>query len=284
MPPKFEVYSYRSNAPGPHLLVLGAIHGDEICGTIAASRLRTELDLDILQLQAGELTLVPVCNPVAYKARKRFVSSNLNRIIARHADPEDHEHEFANALTALIERADIVLDLHAYPAGKTPFLFLDYQTDANRDLAAAQGITHWLTGWPELYAKMGESLSQGDTVSYANAHGKTGIVVECGHYTEPAAITVAYTCIRRSLAYLGLMQNDHVAQLATPQICQVREVVLRDRSGSFAKPWQHLDAVATGEPLIRYDDGTVLTAPFDGFVLLPNEKVALNQEWLYLGS
>ena len=47
----FKSISYVSPRPGTRLVVLGAVHGDETCGTRAIERVVAELD-------AGTLTLV----------------------------------------------------------------------------------------------------------------------------------------------------------------------------------------------------------------------------------
>jgi predicted deacylase len=40
----FKSFSYRSLQPGPRLIVLGAVHGNETCGTRAIERLVGEID------------------------------------------------------------------------------------------------------------------------------------------------------------------------------------------------------------------------------------------------
>ena len=52
--------------PGPRLLFLGAVHGNETCGTRALERLVAELAQGTLRIARGALTVVPVTNPLAF--------------------------------------------------------------------------------------------------------------------------------------------------------------------------------------------------------------------------
>ena len=56
----FKSLRYAGRAPGPRLIVLGAVHGNETCGTRAIERVLAELDSGALALAAGSVTFVPV--------------------------------------------------------------------------------------------------------------------------------------------------------------------------------------------------------------------------------
>ena len=60
-----QVHQFLGLQPGPRLIVLGAVHGNETCGTIAMRRLIEELGTGILRIGCGSLTLVPVASVVA---------------------------------------------------------------------------------------------------------------------------------------------------------------------------------------------------------------------------
>ncbi|MFX5656441.1 succinylglutamate desuccinylase/aspartoacylase family protein, partial [Acinetobacter baumannii] len=64
LPSSLRRLQYAAFTPGPRLLILGAVHGNETCGTQAITRLQRELDSGQLRLQRGLLTLVPVTNPL----------------------------------------------------------------------------------------------------------------------------------------------------------------------------------------------------------------------------
>jgi len=66
-----ESIQYRSLARGPRLIVLGAVHGNETCGTHGIRRVAAEFAAGSLALTCGTLTLVPIANPVAYARGQR---------------------------------------------------------------------------------------------------------------------------------------------------------------------------------------------------------------------
>ena len=83
--------AYASVKPGPRLIILGAVHGDETCGTRAIERVIGEIDAGTLRLAAGQLTLVPVTNPLAYANHHRAGDRNLNRKLTPTDTPRDFE-------------------------------------------------------------------------------------------------------------------------------------------------------------------------------------------------
>ena len=68
-----DKYIYDSRIPGPKLLLLGAIHGNETAGTKAIRKLMSALDNNEINLKSGSLVLLPVCNPLAYEHGVRFM-------------------------------------------------------------------------------------------------------------------------------------------------------------------------------------------------------------------
>ena len=67
--------------PGPKLIVLGAVHGNETCGTEAIQRTRQEIERGVLRIECGTLTMLPIANPLAYQLKRRHGDRNLNRNI-----------------------------------------------------------------------------------------------------------------------------------------------------------------------------------------------------------
>ncbi len=284
MPHPLHILTAKAEVDGPHLLVLGAIHGNEKCGTEAISRLWAELSAGIVTLKSGTITCVPICNPDAYAQNKRFIDANLNRVIRYHENPSAIEHHRANEIIKLIAQADILLDLHSYSSGAKPFLFHDKEDVAHASFATALDIPDWITGWNDAYAKQSQ-LNEGDTASYAHSLGKTAILVECGTHTDPAGGLVGYNCLRRALGHFGI--TDAPAGFAAPRkpsAHRLLDIVSKASSGSMTRDWKHLDAVKSGDVIATYDNGTKLTAPDDGVVVLPDPAAAIGHEWFYFAK
>ena len=107
--------------PGPRVVVLGAVHGNERCGAQAIAQVVDELAAGAFGIERGVLTMVPVTNPYAYQQRTRQVDRNLNRNLRVSAEPVDYEDQIANVLCPLLDAHDVLLDLHSFHTPGQPF-------------------------------------------------------------------------------------------------------------------------------------------------------------------
>src|SRR3982750_1235534 len=136
----FKAISYALPAPGTRLIVLGAVHGDEVCGTRAIERVVREIDAGAIRLVAGRLTLVPVTNPLAYAHRRRAGDRNLNRKLAPTPTPREHEDHVANWLCPLLAEHEVLLDLHSFRAPGVPFVFIGPRDNGGPPGAVPAGV------------------------------------------------------------------------------------------------------------------------------------------------
>lgn len=119
-----RIHTVASLTPGPRLLVVGGVHGDEISGTLGIERILGEFDAGTLQLQRGELTLVPVANPLARRRLQREGERNLNRLFRPSEQPADYEARITNVLAPLIARHEVLLDLHSFQSAGEAFAMI----------------------------------------------------------------------------------------------------------------------------------------------------------------
>jgi predicted deacylase len=159
----FKSISYVSPQPGTRLVVLGAVHGDEICGTRAIERVVAELDAGTLTLVKGRVTFVPVTNPLAYAEKRRAGDRNLNRKLQPTATPREYEDHVANWLCPLLAEHEVLLDLHSFRAPGVPFVFIGPRDNAGplepfaqaaceEALALRLGVGRVVDGWLATYA------------------------------------------------------------------------------------------------------------------------------------
>ncbi|MCL2369340.1 MAG: succinylglutamate desuccinylase/aspartoacylase family protein, partial [Alphaproteobacteria bacterium] len=146
-----EKTRFESGKSGPDLLVLGGIHGTEVCGTIAAQRIIDEINSGKIKLLSGTLTLAPVCNPRAREQMVRHTGENLNRVIKHWDAPDTYEKELGGEVATLIDNATHVLDIHSTPTEVPPFVFLDYPTDETRAMAGCAPVDFKVSGWNAIY-------------------------------------------------------------------------------------------------------------------------------------
>lgn len=115
---------FRGTTEGPHLLITGAVHGDEFEPMAAIRRL---IDLfesggDLVNTLTGQITFVPVVNEAAFLRGHRCADDGLDlaRVCPGRADGSITERT-ARALSDLIESADYYIDLHT---GGTEFALM----------------------------------------------------------------------------------------------------------------------------------------------------------------
>lgn len=310
----FKAVAYASPNPGPRLVVLGAVHGNETCGTRAIERVIGEIDAGTLRLASGRLTLVPVTNPLAYANHRRTGDRNLNRKLAPTDTPREFEDHVANWLCPLLAAHEVLLDLHSFKSPGTPFVFFGpadndgplepfAQAALEESLAVRLGVDRAVDGWLSTYAEgvtrrralaaqfPDTKLTTLDldprygigTTEYMRSVGGAALTLECGQHDDPGAPAVAYRAILATLAHLRLIDAPdpppmpHVECLS---LCEVIDKLHPD--DAFAKVWQSFDAVKPGQTIGTRHDGCAIVAPFDGFVVFPNPSAEPGHEWFYL--
>ncbi len=106
--PAFTLHRLDGEAPGPTLLVIGGIQGDEPGGFHAASLLVTDY-----HIERGHLWVVPNLNFPSILARSRGVHGDMNRKFAD-IRPDDPEYAAVQKIKRIIldPQVDMVLNLH----------------------------------------------------------------------------------------------------------------------------------------------------------------------------
>ena len=301
-----RIHAFASLNPGPRLLVLGGVHGDEISGTLGIERILAELEAGTLRLQRGELTLVPVANPLARRRLQR--ERNLNRLFRPTEAPADYEARVTNALAPLIARHEVLLDLHSFQSEGEAFAMIGPRDNTGTlepfarsfeegQLALHIGTPIVVEGWLDIYAA-GLAQRAGGTPAdeaaidfgrgtneYIRSRGGYGVTLECGQHLDPQAPEVAWRAIRRTLALLGmaaLPPGLSAGPAQPPRLLRLASVTDRlHEDDSFVRDWATFDEVARGEPIGMRHDGTLLSAPEDGFIVFPNALALPGAEWFY---
>ena len=297
----FDTHVFSSDQPGPRLIVLGAVHGNETCGTRAIERLLPQLKDGQLRIAAGQLTLVPVTNRLAYDNRRRIGDRNLNRNLAPTTDPREHEDRIANELCPLLAANEVLLDLHSFHSPGAPFVMLgplDNQgslepfSHAREEeaLAIRLGVSRAVDGWLDTYAggaqRRGDSAKYGmGTTEYMRTVGGYGLTLECGQHDDPHAPEVAYRAILNTLAHLRMIDAPAPPPQSSMEMLRLSQVVDRADAGDrFARAWTSFDAVGQGDVIGWRSDGSEVVAPADGFVVFPNDKAQPGSEWFYFAK
>jgi predicted deacylase len=309
----FQSIHYAGMAPGPRLLVTGAVHGNEVCGTQAIRRVMAEIDRGELVIARGSVTFVPVCNPLAYRLGRRAGDRNLNRALMPTAQPREYEDHVANWLCPLLAAHDGLLDLHSFHARGRAFVMVGprdndgplepfAQAATEEALVRALGVDRAVDGWLDTYARgvarrQARALAEGvpadtldlnprygvGTTEYMRAQGGWALTLECGPHDDPSSPEVAWRAIHRTLAHLALTDAPPPAPVPAIEALSIHEVVDKQHADDrFARDWQSFDAVRAGELIGTRASGEPVRAPGDGWLLFPNARAEARQEWFYL--
>jgi predicted deacylase len=225
---------------------------------------------------------VPICHLQAYQKDVRQIDENLNRVMTFHNNPITHEQKLANEIVPLIEQCDVLLDLHStHCQGDMPFAFCDYPTKQNRALIDVLNVDYVLLGWPEIYAGKTD-IADYSTERCAHDYQKVGITLECGYHKEIKATNVAYEAIINTLLHLDMIDGQ-IPQVSEKTDIRLTEYIVKLKKGHLCQDFKHLDKIIKGQKVAEYDDGEVLYALYDSYILLPNPSADVGSEWYYLG-
>ena len=298
--------------PGVRLIVLGAVHGNETCGTQATQRVMAEIHAGQIYMAAGSVTFVPVTNPLAYARKQRMGDRNLNRNLYPQSAPREFEDHVANWLCPLLAQHEVLLDLHSFHTPGEPFVMLGpdnntgslepfAQAAREEALALRLGVRRLVDGWLDTYAagvqrRVAQYPIEAEardlntdprygvgTTEYMRSVGGCALTLECGQHDDPAAPEVAYRAILNTLAHLGLIAQPSPPAVANPEALRLYQVIDKVHGDdAFSRPWASFDPVAAGELIGIRQDGSEVRAEDSGFIVFPNPKALPGQEWFYL--
>jgi predicted deacylase len=308
-----QVHRYVGLERGPRLIVTGAVHGNETCGTRAIERVIGDLARGQIEVVRGVVAFVPVCNPLAYANGRRAGERNLNRRLRPTTEPAQYEDRVANLLCPLLAEHDVLLDLHSFRSPGQPFVLrgpadnagsLEPFARAAEEAALARhvGPGRVVDGWLEAYAAGVERrrarAAAGDrtaaaaiedpaygigTTEYMRACGGYAVTLECGQHDDAAAPQVAYRAICQALALLRLADLALEPPAASFECLRLAEVVDRHAEGDrFVRDWTSFDALAPDDLIAVRADGTEVRAPYRGHIVFPDHGALPGHEWFYL--
>ncbi len=307
-PMTLRAHHFAGLTAGPRLIVLGAVHGNETCGTRAIERVLGELDRGELRIERGALSLVPVTNPLAYARADRRGERNLNRRLQPTNTPQEYEDFIANKLCPWLAAHDVLLDLHSFRSPGQPFVMRGPANNrgalepfaherAEGTLAAHLGPTRIVEGWMSAYTqgaarrKARGLLDDADpsygigTTEYMRSQGGYGVTLECGQHGDPQAPKVGYRAIRQAVALLRLADVALLPPAPSFEALRLSEVVDREHVGDrFVREWKSFDAVSKGDVVGVRADGVEVRAPRHGRLVFPDPGASPGHEWFYFAQ
>jgi hypothetical protein len=275
---------YGGTTPGPLVLVVAGLHGNEPSGVAALHRVVTKLHERQPDFH-GEFIAV-AGNIAALTEGVRFIERDLNRgwnvrNVARALDRplSAEDEELAGLLDVLVPRlrdADgetYVFDLHSTSAKSAPFLTLG-DTLENRKFAQRLGMP--------LVLGIEEQID-GAMLDYLGAFGPVALGVEAGQHEDPISVDIHEATTWMALTEAGCLSRDTslfdmvecrrrigVARAGLPHVFEVvyrRGVVPGD--GFEMEPGHcNFERVREGQVIARTKEGPV-EVPQNGWLFLP---------------
>jgi succinylglutamate desuccinylase len=282
-----ELGCSRGPRPGPTLIVVGGLHGNEPAGTIAARRIFDRLAALDVEVR-GEFVAF-AGNLGALRLNRRCQLEDLNRVWTESRVDELRarplssleaealeQRELLECLEAAIARArgDVYcMDLHTTSARGVPFGFFG-DTLRQRKFARAFPIP--------MILGLAEHI-EGVLTGYLTRRGCIALAIEGGQHEDPASIDNLEAALWLALVEAGLVDRQRVAveharafrQLAsrrggTSPVIEVieRHAIRPEDEFVMAPGFANLDRVRRGQLLARDRRGEI-RASSDGVVILP---------------
>lgn len=202
-----RVHTLESGRPGPRVVILAGVHGDEDDGIVVAQRLvRTLPD----RLLAGTVVIVPLAHPAAavtYTRVSPLDGGNLARVFPGSPTGGPTER-IAAFLTDVIEGADLLIDLHSAGDGFDLIPFCGY-IDAPDDVGARSKEAATAFGTDVLWAHAAPP-PPGRSVTVAYERGIPAIYGEArgGHMLIRERLDEYEACVLRCLGRWGVVEEQ----------------------------------------------------------------------------
>jgi predicted deacylase len=244
---------------GPHLLIVGGVHGDEYEPMVTARRLIHAAKPEQLR---GTLTIVPCVNEAAFRRSSRVAEDGLDlaRVCPGRSDGSITERA-AYALSELIRKADYFIDLHTGGTGLRLCPLSGYMLHPNPTVLDAQRRMSRAFNLPIIWGTHagaeGRSLSVARDLNVPAIYTETGGGGGC----DPEYVDACVEGCMSVMAELGMIdrpraeshiehsvedprdQSGHL-QIQHPSLCE----------GFFEPEVKLGDAVAVGQRLGAVSD------------------------------
>lgn len=206
----FDLWTAEAAAPGPRVVVLGGIHGDETQGVLAAGRLAT----DDTSLARGRVDIVPICHEAAFGADSRTSPAdegNMARVFPGDPGGGPTAQVAHQLYTEVLSGADLLIDLHT--SGQSydmPFL-AGFQADTSATDGLAKRAA---TEFGADFVWRHPDRSEGRTVSVVDQ----AIYIECpgGGPMTPASVDAYVAGVQRVLAMMDMVAEAPPATTGLP--------------------------------------------------------------------
>ena len=262
-------WRFEAADPGPDVLIVALVHGNEIGGALALDTLLRDLPA----LGRGSLT-AGFANLDAYTrfdprqpTLSRFLDEDMNRLwdtAILDGPGQSSELARARAIRPLVERADVLLDLHSMLWPSEPLILCG---PSARGRALARRI-----GTPAMVVADYGHASGRRLIDFARftdpGEHAAAVLVEAGQHWEPETVKAMRLAIDALLAACGLVKP--ASQSASEARCAEVTMTVTATTGAFTfvAPFRGGEIVPSHGTLIATDGDLEIRTPYDDCVLI----------------
>ncbi len=283
-----EIAAIKGDKPGPNMVFIGGMHGNEPTGVIALHHVMRQL-ATLRPLISGNIYAL-TGNLTALERGERFIINDLNRIwqpdmVERAKKKDYHPDEVINEVEEQIELWSYIdgllkdgkekfyfVDLHTTSGKSEPFIFMS-DTIMNRRFIHKMPVP--------VVIGIEEHLDE-PLLSYINELGYPSLAFEAGQHNDPDSVRSHEAMIWLSLVHGGLMKKievpkfkKHYHQLlhATEGNKKVYEIRMRQglKPGDRFKMrggFENFQKVKKGDPIAELN-GHLLRANENAQIFMP---------------
>lgn len=269
------VHVFRSDKPGPTLLLSGGLHGDEVNGIEVVRRM---ISLGILnQITCGSVVAIPIINVYGFLFFSREVpdGKDVNRSFPGSPNGSLAAQVAHTMATKILPVVDMGIDFHTGGASRTNYPQIRYDDQDPKAIEMAKAF--------QAPIAMGSSLISGSLRACGQSQGVPIIVYEGGESLrlEEKAVKEAIRGTKRFMHSIGMLeQSPKPRGLKGRQKGDQKAIrhisgntwVRAEASGLFSSERESGQAVREGELIGRirnpYDSYSVkVHSPMDGFII-----------------
>ena len=263
---------FDSKKPGPNIVIMAGVHGDELCGLNAFDAI-----LPTFKPVRGRVTFI-IGNPQAVDVRRREFEGNLNRMFRPDSEISEverniYEYKRSRELMPILTEADALLDIHSSTTGQTiPFAICEKQSFS----AVAQLPIEIVVSGIDVLHSTGSD-------AFVNQSGGLGICIECGNHNDPNATNIAIEGIVRFLSYFNVTTEKSNNFINKQRFVNARWIYKNKKNFTLSKDFKEFENVSKGS-VIGLDGEKEIKAPYDGVILFPHNREESNTEAFLFGK
>ncbi|MEK7530585.1 MAG: succinylglutamate desuccinylase/aspartoacylase family protein [Patescibacteria group bacterium] len=268
-----DIWVVESGVPGPRVVVLGGVHGDELPGVQVVRKL---LACDLSSLVTRGTLTIGIGNPAAVMANARFVPGDFDLNRSFGVVPLECKDSIAvqraEALKPFLAAVDVLIDIHATIKPSLPMIISPSTADHQllRELVSVFGIKKVITG-PALAADAAGMT----TDAFVFQHGGLGITLETGWMMDTSVVSRVEKAVLAALGVIGIAPTAHSMHHEV-EIEHYDAYWSVPASGAFVftREWDDFALITKGE-CFATDSGVPLVVPQDSYLLFQKPQLLL---------